>query len=312
MSRSGDYMKERITAAFINGQMKKGVCNYIEECEKAYQLQVKNETGKVCGKMGRQLVMLAGPSSSGKTTTAKLIKEYAEKEGRRATTISLDDFYLDQTEKLYFEDGTPDYETVDALDKEYISVCLSSLAEKGTADLPRFCFVSKKREKELVRTEIGEDEIIIVEGLHAINPQITDNLPGEKITKMYVSVSSRIYEKEKVLFSKRDLRFIRRMIRDYHYRNSSVENTFALWKGVRMGEDRYLFPFSHLADVKIDSFHPYEPCLFKEEAVGLLSHIEKESEYYAKAKEYIEKLSLFVNAEYFCVPENSLLNEFIK
>ena len=128
---------------------------------------------------------------------------------------------------------------------------------------------------------------------------------------MYVSVSSRIYDKEDVLFSKRDLRFIRRLIRDYHYRNSSVENTFLLWKGVRMGEDRYLFPFSHLADVKIDSIHPYEPCLFKNEAVKLLSHIQKDSEYYETAREYINKLSLFSEADSLCVPESSLLHEFI-
>lgn len=304
-------MTERITADYINKRMKNGVCDYIEECEREYQAQVEKATKEVCLKKGRQLIMLAGPSSSGKTTTAKLIKEYSEKEGRRATVVSLDDFYRDQTEMLYFEDGTPDFETVNSLDKEYIKECLSSLVEKGGADLPRFCFLSKKREKELVRTEIGEDEIVIVEGLHAINPVITENLPEEKLTRMYVSVSSRIYKDQKVLFSKRDLRFIRRLIRDYHHRASSVENTFLLWKGVRMGEDRYLFPYSHLADVKIDSIHPYEPCLFKNEAVSLLSHIEKDSEYYEAAREYINKLSLFADADMRCVPGNSLLHEFI-
>ena len=304
-------MTERITADYINKRMKNGVCDYIEECERAYQAQVEKATKEVCLKKGRQLIMLAGPSSSGKTTTAKLIKEYSEKEGRRATVVSLDDFYRDQTEILYFEDGTPDFETVNSLDKEYIKECLSSLVEKGSADLPRFCFLSKKREKELVRTEIGEDEIVIVEGLHAINPVITEKLPEEKLTRMYVSVSSRIYKDQKVLFSKRDLRFIRRLIRDYHHRASSVENTFLLWKGVRMGEDRYLFPYSHLADVKIDSIHPYEPCLFKNEAVSLLSHIEKDSEYYEAAREYINKLSLFADADMRCVPRNSLLHEFI-
>lgn len=304
-------MAKHITADYINERMKNGVCDYIEQCEKAYQSQVEKAAKEVCLKKGRQLIMLAGPSSSGKTTTARLIKEYARKEGRKATVVSLDDFYRDQTRMLYFEDGTPDFETVEALDKEYISACLSSLTEKGEADLPRFCFLSKRREKDLVKTQVGEDEIIIVEGLHAINPIITKGLPEEKTTRMYVSVSSRIYDKEDVLFSKRDLRFIRRLIRDYHYRNSSVENTFLLWKGVRMGEDRYLFPFSHLADVKIDSIHPYEPCLFKNEAVKLLSHIQKDSEYYETAREYINKLSLFSEADSLCVPESSLLHEFI-
>ena len=304
-------MKERITADYINIQIKKDVCDYIEKCEKAYMLQVEKAAEEVCKNKGRQLVMLAGPSSSGKTTTAELIKKYVAKAGRRATVVSLDDFYRDQTEMLYFEDGTPDFETVDALDRDYINECLSSLVTTGKADLPRFSFLSKKREKDLGKTEIGEDEIIIAEGLHAINPLITEKLPESRITRMYVSVSSRIYEGDKVLFTKRDLRFIRRLIRDYHHRNSSVENTFLLWKGVRMGEDRYLFPFSKLADIKIDSIHPYEPCLFKKEAVRLLGHIEKESEYYERARDYINKLSLFEDIDFLCVPFNSLLHEFI-
>ena len=111
--------------------------------------------------------------------------------------------------------------------------------------------------------------------------------------------------------TKRDMSIIRRMIRDYHFRNSSVDNTFYLWKGVRMGEDRYLFPFSDRADIRIDSIHPYEVCVFKDIAIKLLDHIGSDSIYYPSASELKDKLSQFVPLGESDVPENSLLKEFI-
>ena len=129
--------------------------------------------------------------------------------------------------------------------------------------------------------------------------------------KLYVSVSSRIYKDGRVLMTKRDMRFIRRMIRDYHFRDSSVEHTFYLWKGVRMGEDRYLFPFSKRADIKIDSIHPYEVCIFKDIAIKLLDHIGSDSIYYPTALELKDKLRQFESLSESDVPQNSLLKEFI-
>jgi uridine kinase len=128
---------------------------------------------------------------------------------------------------------------------------------------------------------------------------------------LYVSVSSRIYEGENVLLTKRDMRFIRRLIRDYHHRNTEVEYTFYLWNGVRKGEDRYLFPFSDRADIKIDSIHPYETCVFKDTALRLLSHIDNGSKYFEAAQSLKNRLSEFVSIPESAIPENSLLNEFI-
>lgn len=311
MSKSGDYMWKAATLEDINFEVRSDVSRFIKMCEENYHSQVKKAVNSVCEKKGNQLIMLAGPSSSGKTTTARLIELYAESKGRKASVVSLDDFYLDQTKILYFEDGTPDFETLDALDKDYITKCLLSLVNTGKAMLPVFSFQSKRREKDLVERKIEKDEIVIVEGLHAINPKITDTLLSNSLTKMYVSVSSRIFENDKVFFTKRDLRFIRRLIRDYHFRSSSVSNTFRLWRGVRMGEDRYLFPFNDLADVKIDSFHPYEPCIFKDEAVELLKGVKEDSEFYFSAQEYIKKLSFFESINKNTIPKSSLLNEFL-
>ncbi len=300
----------RLTVDVINNNINKNPLSFVADCEKAYREKITLIAKDVSEKNGRELVMLAGPSSSGKTTTAKMLKRAIENEGRKAKVVSLDDFYCDQNFVYTFEDGTTDYETVRALDIELINECLSSLMKNGKAEIPHFSFQTKRREG-YEEISCDRDEIIIVEGLHALNPLITDPHRAESMKKLYVSVSSRIYDDENQLLSKRDLRFVRRLIRDYHFRSSEVEYTFYLWKGVRMGEDRYLFPYSGRADIKIDSIHPYEPCLFKKEAMKLLDRIGQDSIYYTSAVSYKEKLSRFETLDESEIPADSLLREFI-
>ena len=299
-----------ITLEKINDSVECNKKDFISECESFYRCQLEKVTDDICKNHGRVLVMLAGPSSSGKTTTASILKKNLKQKGRHAIVISLDDFYRDQTESYYFEDGTIDYETVKSIDTDYVTVCMENLLHKGKASLPRFSFISKIREG-YEEVTVHDDEIIIVEGLHALNPVITDPLGKENMIKLYVSVSSRVYKDGRVLMSKRDMRFIRRMIRDYLFRNSSVEHTFYLWKGVRMGEDRYLFPFSDRADVRIDTIHPYELCVFKDIAINLLDHTAGDSIYYHSALELKDKLRQFVSLSESVVPDTSLLKEFI-
>ena len=293
----------------INSKAENSPAHFIEECENAYAKRLLDISSEIGKKSGRTLVMLAGPSGSGKTTTASILKRNFEFMGRKAITVSLDDFYSCQESNFTFEDGTVDYETIKALEVPLITSCLSSLMNEGKSDLPRFNFKTKQRDN-FVETTVDKDAIIIVEGLHAINPLITEPLKNERMKKLYVSVSSRIYNGDEVFLTKRDLRFFRRLIRDYHHRNSAVEYTFYLWNGVRKGEDRYLFPFSDRADIKIDSIHPYEPCVFKDVAIELLSHIEKDSVYYAKATELKNKIQKFVSLPESSIPHSSLLNEF--
>lgn len=301
-----------LNAGSINRMVKTDPVGFVQACENRYHDRICSTVDFFFDKPGYQLVMLAGPSSSGKTTTAKLMTEEIIRRGRPAKIISLDDFYLDQSTTFYFEDGTPDYETHEALDIPYICSCLSSLVKDGECMLPRFSFYTKKRESELVKTRLLEDEIVIVEGLHAINPVITDKLDPDTLTRLYVSVSSRISEDgSDILFSKRDIRFVRRLIRDYNFRNADVDYTFLLWKGVQMGEARYIFPFRHVADYKIDSIHAYEPCLFKNKAIKLLDLIGEDNIYFNDAEKIINKLSCFESMDPSLIPDNSLLREFI-
>ena len=294
----------------VNRLLNEDCEKYIMECEKAYRSQLDVIAAEMTKEKGRGLLMLAGPSSSGKTTTARLLKEKLCQKGRSATVVSLDDFYLVQDEPFTFEDGTVDFERVEALDVPLISKCLHELVDKGESELPSFCFKEKKRDG-FKKVNVSEDEIVIVEGLHALNPVITEPLSDERTGLYYVSVSSRITDGEKVLFSKRDLRFIRRLIRDYHHRNSDVEYTFYLWKAVRMGEDRYLFPYSGRAHRRIDSIHPYETAIFKNTATKLLDRVAEDSVYYEAASELKRKLACFVPLERELLPEKSLLEEFI-
>ena len=156
---------------------------------------------------------------------------------------------------------------------------------------------------------LGDNDIIIVEGLHALNPVITENLDKENIFEIYVSVSSRVYnDAGEVFLSKRNLRFVRRMVRDSLFRATPPEVTFELWKSVTRGEDKYLFPFEKYADVRLNSFHPCEPCVMAPQAIPLLNSVS--GEYAADALELAEKLSLFKTTDKSLLPENSLLREF--
>lgn len=294
----------------INARVNNDPDAFVAECENRYRLQLDSIVKDIEKEKGRALVMLAGPSSSGKTTTATLLKQKLISSGRNASVISLDDFYLIDGEPYTFEDGTIDYERVEALDVPMITSCLHELMEKGESDIPGFSFHTKKR-TGFRKVKIARDEVLIVEGLHALNPVITQPLKKENMKKLYVSVSSRIAYGEEILFTKRDLRFIRRMIRDYHHRSTDVEYTFYLWKGVRMGEDRYLFPFSKNADVRIDSIHSYEISVFRDRAITLLQSVSADSVYFERAEELIKKLSLCEALDLSLLPEDSLLREFI-
>lgn len=295
----------------INREMSSSAEAYIASCEEEFRNKINALCDGISARKGRVLVMLAGPSSSGKTTTAKLLADGIRKHGRGATVISLDDFYLGKEVSFTFEDGTVDYETVKALDLECINKSMHALLDKGEGMIPRFNFKTGSRDG-FVSVKAEDDEVIILEGLHALNPLITEPLADEAMVRLYISVSSRIADESGILMSKRDLRFIRRLIRDFHHRNSDAERTFYLWRGVRMGEDRYLFPYSDRADVKIDSIHPYEVCVFGKKAIKLLDSVGPDSIYYNEACLLKEKAERFIQKERSLVPDTSLLNEFLE
>ncbi|MGN0526738.1 MAG: uridine kinase [Acutalibacteraceae bacterium] len=284
---------------------------FIDECETKFNNKIRAVAENIAESERVEIVMLAGPSSSGKTTTAKKLCRELEKLGVVSHTISLDDFYLDNCDAPRFPDGTPDFETVDALDKEFFQKTMGDLIGKGEADMPEFDFKSGTRKKQLNRLVVGKNDVVIVEGLHALNPVITDLLPADRLLKIYISVSSRIYDGKDIVLNKRNMRFIRRVVRDYNFRGNSVEKTFKMWITVRYGEDQYLFPYRNNADIRINTIHLYETCVFKDIAIKLLKELPKDSEFYKESQRLIRSLMKFPALDIKDIPENSLLREFL-
>ena len=285
---------------------------FVEECEKRYENIVTDIAKKLANSGKTEIIMLAGPSSSGKTTTAKKLREALSCEGVKSFTVSLDDFYLNNCDAPRFPDGTPDFETVYALDIECFEKTMNEILKTGTGHLPEFDFVLGERKKELNEIHITENDVIIVEGLHALNPVITQNLPAERLYKIYINASSRILdENNNVVLKKREIRLVRRIVRDYKFRGNSVEKTYGMWKSVCNGEGLYLFPYRNTADIKINTIFLYEDCVLKNEAIKLLSEVDENSQYFGESQMLLKNLCRFPSINKDFVPENSMLREFI-
>jgi uridine kinase len=297
---------------YINGRVASDPLQFIKDCEDGYERIIQSIAEKIITEDGREIVMLAGPSSAGKTTTARKLKEALSEKGVKTYVLSLDDFYLDRDDIPYLPDGTQDYETVYALDLAQLEKDLNALICGETVKAPVFDFTTGKRsDTEFNEITLGDEDVVIIEGLHALNPVITEKVRG-KLLKVYINVSSRIYdEKGNVLLNKRNLRFVRRMIRDYKFRASSVENTCRLWKNVTAGEDKYLFPFRDNADIKADTIHLYEPCVLKHQALPLLRDSIISDEFKKDIEHLLKALEGFEDIEENIVPEDSLLREFL-
>lgn len=294
----------------INENVESNMESFINDAESRFESSVTELADRFTSDC--DIVLLAGPSSSGKTTTAGKIAQKIKNSGRNAYTLSLDDYYRNAADIPLTEKGLKDFENVSALDIDLIHRTFNDLIEKRTAQVPEFDFVSGTRKPETRKLELKKDDLIIVEGIHALNPIITKGLDESHITKVYISVSSRVTDDSgRVIFSKRNLRLVRRMIRDYHYRNTSVEKTLSQWQEVLKGEDKYIFPFERNASFRIDSFHPYEPCLFKSEAVELLGTVGEDSGVYPIASELKNSFSELDTIDMSKLPADSLLREFV-
>lgn len=285
---------------------------FIAQCELRYQNIIDSIAKRIIDEEGREIVMLAGPSSAGKTTTARKLSECLIEKGVKTYVLSLDDFYLNREDIPYLPDGSQDFETVDALDLKYFEECVNALLRGETVKNPVFDFTTGKRsDTEFNEITLGDEDVVIIEGLHALNPVITEKIRG-KLLKIYINVSSRIYDENgNIILSKRNMRFIRRMVRDYKFRGSSVENTYKLWKNVTAGEEKYLFPFRDNADIKANTIHLYESCVLKHQALPLLLNSEISNEFKAQSTKLIKALEKFTDIPETLVPEGSLLREFL-
>ncbi len=298
---------------YINENAMNNAMSFLQEAERRYRNIVWSAAQAIEEfRAKRKIILLTGPSSSGKTTTAAMLAGRLLEKGHQVSTISLDNFYKSRTEAPRLQNGDLDLESVHALDLPLLRSTFAKLIRDGACEMPEFDFSVGARKEQFHPVYLQEGDVAIVEGIHAFNPAVVESFPPEYVHKIYVSVSSRIYNLQgKIILNKRNIRFIRRMIRDYYFRNSSPEETYQLWASVQQGEDQYLFPYKDSADIRINSIHLYEMCVFKQTALQLLDTIRPDSPHYPSAQQIATSLRQFAELPKTMIPADSLLKEFV-
>ncbi|HIS69521.1 MAG TPA: nucleoside kinase [Candidatus Gallacutalibacter stercoravium] len=284
----------------------------IRQVERVFRLSLQLITEEIVDqKPVCRVVMLSGPSSSGKTTAAHLLCERLHQHGIGTQVISLDDFYMGEGRAPLLPDGHHDYEAIEALDIPQLQACLLSLLEHGYCDKPNFDFAGRKPFAHKTHIQLKENELAVVEGIHALNPIITENLPQTGLLKLYISVKQGIKDEVGELLSPKDLRLLRRIVRDYKFRGMDPERTLDMWQRVCRGEDLYIRPFKRTSDFTINSLHIYEPCVLGQTALPLLDAVSSSSPSYPYIQSLARALHRFEPIDPDLVPEDSLLREFI-
>lgn len=258
-----------------------------------------------------RLVMLAGPSSSGKTTTAHLLADALRAVGTGAVIISLDDFYRGEYHAPLLPSGKHDYESVEALNLPEIQQCLYDLVEKSRCSMPVFNFEIRMPYPHRRPVSLGEHEIAVVEGLHALNPLLINKMPALRVKKIYISVKQGVFNGERELFGPNEIRLVRRIVRDHRFRGTKPETTLDMWKNVMDGERKYIKPFRKDADFTINSLHAYELCVLARECGELLHTVPETSPQFGIARKMAAGLEHIVPLSGELVPKNSILREFI-
>lgn len=258
----------------------------------------------------RRIVLLCGPSSSGKTTTASLLKTALADLGTVAHVVSLDDFYLGYGRAPMLPNGQYDYESIDALDAERLFACVREITAYGKTELPKFDFNAHAPHAETVHLELEEDAAVIFEGIHAFHPKLGQVMPNDGTVRLFINTLSRFERQDNIWLARRDLRLCRRILRDDQFRNSPFSNTMRMWPQVVRGEELYMFPFTDAADCVIDTAFAYEPCMLKEPLLERLSKVGADEPNVDVAARLIERMSVFPQLPLSLLPQNSILREF--
>lgn len=257
-----------------------------------------------------KLICIAGPSSSGKTTFANRLRIELLSRGIKPIRISTDDYYKSIDEIPLDEEGKKDFETIEANDLELFNQNMVDLIDGKEVQLPSYSFGSGHMEKGRV-IKLGKDQPIIVEGIHALNPLMTADIPNDAKFKIFISPQAQINLDNHNPLSLTDLRLIRRIVRDSKFRNSPADETLSMWSSVRSGEFKWIYKFQEGTDYVFNSFLPYELPLMKKYAQPLLSAIPPESPYFGDAERLLRMLKFFIDMDEEWVPSNSLMREFI-
>ncbi len=279
----------------------------INTAEQGYKNEVLNIAKKIADNKNIRLILIAGPSCSGKTTTSATLSKYLNKlAGKNAYTISIDDFYKDVTFAPGETFKDKDFEALDSIDMELLHSVLHDLSIGKEADIPLFDFEKTRRDGIRSTITLTDNDIAIIEGLHALNPKIYEGfVDKDKIVKIFLDCFDGNDENKLE-------RFLRRLVRDRNFRNADANLTFTLWSKVISGEEKHIYPYAKFADYSINTYHNYEGDLLKPSAEKLLAEITEGSEFFDDAKivsEYLEVFNEDISPS--LIPKDSLLREFI-
>ena len=258
-----------------------------------------------------KLVLLAGPSSSGKTTSCKRLSIQLAVNGLKPLQISLDDYFVDRERTPKDENGEYDYESIYALDLQKINDQFNALFRGEEVELPKYDFQSGKSKKSGKRLKMNDNNVLVVEGIHALNPELTAQIPNEQIFRVYASALTTILLDNHNYIPTTDNRLLRRIIRDYKYRGVSAQETIHRWPSVRAGENKWIFPFQENADAMLNTAMLYELAVIKMQAEPLLEQVPENCDEYAEAYRLLKFLKYFKGIPFNNLPPTSLLREFL-
>ena len=266
---------------------------------------------EIASREGVKLVLLAGPSSSGKTTSCKRLSIQLAVNGLKPLQISLDDYFVDRDKTPKDENGDFDFESIYALNLDLLNEQFNALFRGEEVELPKYDFPSGKSVKSGKMLKLEPNNVLVVEGIHALNPELTAHVPEEQIFRVYASALTTILLDNHNYIPTTDNRLLRRIIRDYKYRGVSAQETIHRWPSVRAGENKWIFPFQENADAMLNTAMLYELSVLKMQAEPLLQQVPENCEEFAEAYRLLKFLKYFKGIPYNNLPPTSLLREFL-
>lgn len=282
--------------------------SFVTHCEIEYENRVRAAADEVLS-AGARVVMLTGPSASGKTTTAHKLAEALTEKGHKSIVVSLDNFFRNLDSYPRLPDGSKDYENVTTLDIPEVNRCISELIETRCTDLPQFDFITEERMPQRTHIEL-HDGVAIIEGIHALNPQLTAMVKGQ-VYKIYAGLREEYSHGGQRVLPTRDVRLARRMVRDFKYRGHSPEKTIQMWQAVCDGEDKFIKVFKPTADLLLDTSFSYEVCCLAPFVASLQGTVPVNSTANEALQSIISRFALCTPIPAQLIPATSMLREFI-
>lgn len=311
-SRSWSRMLDVGTIGALNDAVASGRGEQIILLQEALmEERIGSLAAQIAAKKGIKFVMIAGPSSSGKTTFSNRLSIQLLAKGRKPHPISLDDYYDDRERCPRDADGNLDFECLEALDVRQFNEDMTRLLAGEKVDMPSFNFKTGKREYRGRTLQLKENDILVIEGIHGLNDKLSYTLPAESKFKIYISALTQLNIDEHNPLSTTDCRLLRRIVRDARTRGTTAQETIAMWKSVRRGEEKNIFPFQDSADVMFNSALLYEVAVLKVYAEPLLFQIPRDSAEYLEAKRLLKFLDYFLPLPTEGIAQSSLVREFV-